>query len=107
MTRPTWAFVLGAALVAILLATLVSPLASRSPGGLEKVAGDHGFLAKGQGKPMWRGSLIRDYLIPGVPNEALATAGAGLVGTMLALGAGYSFARVLRGKRTGNSGPRK
>jgi len=78
--------------VALLLAIFISPFASSSPDGLEKVAEEKGFLEKEEASTLWRFAPISDYLIPGIENEKLATALAGLIGTvgifMIAIGLG-------------------
>ena len=51
-------------LVALLMA-IISPLASSSPDGLEKVAEDKGFIEKAAEAPY---KLMADYLFPGVEN---------------------------------------
>jgi len=85
--------------VALLLAVFISPFASSSPDGLEKVAEEKGFLEKGDGWTFWRHAPLPDYLIPGIENEKLATALAGLIGTvgifMIAIGLG----KILRKKK--------
>ena len=78
-------------LVAIALAVFLAPFASQSPDGLERVAEDKGFLEKGEGEPVI-GSPLPDYSMPGVKNEGVSTALAGIVGTIItfatALGVG-------------------
>ncbi|HHY99312.1 MAG TPA: hypothetical protein GX509_11305 [Firmicutes bacterium] len=69
-------------LVAIFLACVLSPLASSFPDGLERVAEDHGFLAKTEGAATFP-SPIPDYSFPGVGSSALATSMAGLLGTIV------------------------
>ncbi|MDA8234405.1 MAG: PDGLE domain-containing protein [Clostridia bacterium] len=71
--------------IALLVAALFSPLASSNPDGLERVAEDQGFLHEGEGKPVIN-SPIPDYMIPGIKNESLATAAAGIAGTALTFG---------------------
>ena len=82
--------------VSLLLALFLSPFASSSPDGLEKVAEHHGFAEKGERWTLWQYAPFRDYAIPGIENEKLATALAGLIGTagifMIAIGLG----KVLR-----------
>jgi len=82
--------------VSLLLALLLSPFVSSSPDGLEKVAEHHGFAEKGESWTLWQYAPFRDYAIPGIKNEKLATALAGLIGTggifMIAIGLG----KVLR-----------
>jgi len=84
----------GALLLALLLAIL-SPLASSSPDGLERVAEDKGFIGAAL-EPFFE--IVPDYVVPGVTNEALATIIAGIVGTLVLFGIGYGLAKLLRAK---------
>jgi len=81
-------------LAAVLLALIISPFASPWPDGLERVAGKKGFIRKAEVKPVMR-SLIPDYLMPGIKSEKVATAIAGVVGTLLVFGVGYGLAALL------------
>lgn len=85
-------------LAAVLLALIISPFASSRPDGLERVAEDKGFIEKANARPAVR-SPIRDYLMPGIKNEKVATAIAGVLGTLLVFGAAYGLAAVLGAKR--------
>lgn len=89
------AFVWIAGLAIALVLAVASPLASAYPDGLERVAGEYGFLDIAQG-PLYE--LIPDYVFPGVSNQALATILAGILGTLLVFGAalGIAFARRSR-----------
>lgn len=80
--------------VALALAALVSPFASTSPDGLEKVAEDHGFIDHAAETPVWRWSWIPDYAMPGVAHEGLATALAGVVGTALVFALAWAYTRL-------------
>lgn len=62
-----------------LLISSLSPLASASPDGLEKVAEEQGFRSLAQGAPF---QIISDYVFPGIQNPVLATILSGLVGTL-------------------------
>jgi hypothetical protein len=88
--------VLGLAL-AVGLAFAVSPYASASPDGLEKVAGEKGFLEAGTLHALQSDSPIPDYAFPWIENERLATGMAGFVGTLgvfaVALAIGWAFGR--------------
>jgi cobalt/nickel transport protein len=86
-------------IVAIFLAIAISPFASPWPDGLEKVAEDKGFLKKGEVEPPLR-SPIPDYTWPGIKNEKLATAIAGVVGTLIVFGAGYGLAALINRRKT-------
>ena len=82
-------------LLLCLAVACLSPLASSSPDGLERVAENQGFLSLGQGAPF---QVIADYVFPGVENEALATIMAGLVGTLILFGVVYGMARLLKSR---------
>ncbi len=84
----------GALIVAFVLA-LLSPLASSSPDGLERVAEDTGFLSAAR-EGLYE--LIPDYVMPGVSNEALATIVAGIIGTAFLFGIGYGIAKLLKAR---------
>ena len=82
-------FAILALAVAVGLATAVSPYASSSPDGLEKVAGDTAFLDRGEAQET---SVLSDYAVPGIGDERLATGLAGFAGTLLVFGAGLAVA---------------
>ena len=84
-------------LLVLSIAVLVSPLASSWPDGLEKVAGDLGFLHKSETRPVFT-CPVADYLWPGIKNKKIAIALAGLSGTLLVFTLGYSLARLLKRK---------
>ena len=90
------AFTVLALAVAVGLAMAVSPFASSSPDGLERVAADKGFAAAGERHAIQDGSPAPDYAFPGIDDPRLATATAGFVGTLLVFGLGYGLAAVLR-----------
>ena len=81
MSKKIW---LGLA-ISLLVAALLSPFASAFPDGLERVAEDYGFLQTAEGQEAIN-SPIPDYVMPGIQNEGLATAVAGV------LGVGITFA---------------
>ena len=60
-----------------LIVVLLSPFASADPDGLERVAGNLGFLDAGQSAPY---SIIPDYTLPFLGETALSTIAAGVVG---------------------------
>jgi len=84
------------ALIACLVVATISPLASSSPDGLEKVAEDKGFISLAEDSPF---EIIADYIFPGVENEALATILAGWLGTLVLFGATYGIAWLISSKR--------
>ena len=83
-------------LLICLAVACISPLASSSPDGLERVAEDRGFIELGQDAPY---QVIADYVFPGIANEALATILAGIIGTLVLFGAAYGLAWLLTLKR--------
>ncbi|HHW40900.1 MAG TPA: hypothetical protein GXX19_07100 [Syntrophomonadaceae bacterium] len=82
-------------IVAVAVALFLSPFASPYPDGLERVAADKGFLEKGEGPGLVQ-SPIPDYAFPGIENERVATAVAGLVGTVLTFGVMYGIAVLIK-----------
>jgi len=85
------------ALVFCLLLATISPLASSSPDGLEKVAEDKGFIEAAGEAPF---EVIADYVFPGIENEAVATILAGWIGTLLLFGvAAYGLTWLVRSRR--------
>lgn len=72
-------------LAALLVAGFLSPFASPSPDGLERVAKDKGFLHLAEGKELIK-AIMPDYVFPGIANEGVATALAGVFGTLLVFG---------------------
>ena len=85
----------GVLILALFLA-LLSPLASSSPDGLERVAEDKGFMETASEAVF---EIIPDYVLPGVGNEAGATILAGIIGTLMLFGIGYGVAQLLKAKR--------
>jgi len=83
-------------LLVCLAVACISPLASSSPDGLERVAEDKGFLGLAGDAPY---QVIADYVFPGIANEALATILAGIIGTLVLFGAAYGLAWLLTLKR--------
>jgi cobalt/nickel transport system permease protein len=76
-------------------AVLLSPFASASPDGLERVATDMGFLNFSQIAPY---QLIPNYTIPILGQTALSTIIAGLVGVLVVLGLAVLIGGMLRKK---------
>jgi PDGLE domain len=87
-------FAIFALAVAVGLATAVSPFASSSPDGLEKVATDEAFIEQGALHAVQEDSPVPDYAFPGVDDPRVATGLAGFAGTLLVFGMGYGIARL-------------
>ena len=89
-------FTILALAVAAGLATAVSPYASSSPDGLEKVAEDKAFLDQGKLHAVQEESPAPGYAFPGVDDPRLATGLAGFAGTLLVFGLGYGIVIAAR-----------
>ncbi|MGI8511909.1 MAG: PDGLE domain-containing protein [Solirubrobacteraceae bacterium] len=101
---PIRVFTVLALAVAVGLATAISPFASASPDGLEKVAEKKKFLDDGKLHSVQDDSPIPDYAFPGVDNEKVATGLAGFTGTLGVFAIGYGVAFVLRRRRDAGGG---
>ena len=93
-------FTVLAAALAVGLALAISPFASSSPDGLERVAGDTAFLDQGRLAPVQDSAPAQDYALPGVADERLATGLAGFAGTLVVLGLGWAVTRAARRRVT-------
>ena len=97
MTRiRTRVFLTLALAAAVILAVFASPYASSSPDGLEKVAGTKGFLADGRVHTIQERSPVPGYAFPGIHDPRLATALAGLIGTLLVALVGIGLFKLVR-----------
>lgn len=92
MNKKWWLITL---ILCLLLAT-ISPLASSSPDGLEKVAEDKGFIGIAEGSPF---EIMADYVFPGIHNEAMATILAGWLGTLLLFAIAYGLAWLIKSRK--------
>lgn len=72
---------------------LLSPLASSSPDGLERVAKDMGFISNTQAAPF---QIIPNYTIPFLGDTPLSTILAGGLGVLIVLGLAFLLGRSLR-----------
>jgi cobalt/nickel transport system permease protein len=90
-----------AGLALALLLAVASPLASRHPDGLMRVAAQYGFLTNAK-EPIFK--LIPHYLIPGVANTTLATILAAVVGTLIVFGVVLGVAFTRRQKSSSDDG---
>jgi|WetSurMetagenome_2_1015567.scaffolds.fasta_scaffold102958_2 cobalt/nickel transport protein len=92
----------GGLLLAVGIAILLSPFASNSPDGLERVAQDKGFTEKETSHLAFQ-APIQNYAIPGVKSGWLSTPMAGGIGTVLTFGLVYGIAQTLAWRRKRNS----
>lgn len=74
-------FLISGFLASLFLAGVVSFYASSSPDGLEKVAGDIGFIDSAKEHTNSDGALA-DYGVKGVENARLSTGAAGVIGVI-------------------------
>jgi cobalt/nickel transport system permease protein len=90
-----WQVVLSGLAIALAVAVFLAPFASEHPDGLEYVGGRLGFLK--DGAPRAIAAPIPDYQLPlfGAERVSLATAMAGLVGTLVVFGSGLALARIV------------
>jgi PDGLE domain len=96
MSRSTRVIVIVGLALAVGLATAISPFASSSPDGLQKVAAKKAFLDDGRLQSVQEDSPIPGYAFPGIDNARVATGVAGFVGTLGVFALGYGLAYVLR-----------
>jgi cobalt/nickel transport protein len=94
-------FLIAGLLVAIGLALIVSGFAASAPDGLEKVAGDKGFLQTAQDHLFADGPLA-DYAVKGVDNERLSTGLSGLIGVLITFGVGMALFALVRTMGSGS-----
>jgi len=84
--------------ITLLLVLFLSPFASTSPDGLEKVAETKGFAEQGESWKFWKYAPLTDYTLPGIKNEKVSTALSGLIGTLaiflIALGVGKLIKKI-------------
>ena len=87
---------MGGLLVALAIAALLSPRASRWPDGLDRVAERLGFQRRERGRPIVAAPLA-DYQVPGARGAGWSTSVAGVTGTLVVFGStcllGYVLAR--------------
>ncbi len=103
MKDNTKIFILSGLLVAIGLALLVSPFASRSPDGLNKVAMDKGFDEQ-QGAHALEESPLAGYVVKGVDGKRMSKGISGLIGVLITFGVGLALFGTLHSFRARNEG---
>lgn len=96
--RPITLFVLLGIGVALALAFFVSPLASSSPDGLERVALDQGF--EGQATPhAMEQAPLADYGVAGAQHEWWSTGVSGVIGVVLCFAIAGALVLAIRWTR--------
>jgi cobalt/nickel transport protein len=74
-------FLISGFIASLFLAGVVSFYASSHPDGLEKVAGDIGFIQTAKENTNSEG-ILADYGVKGVDNQRLSTGAAGIIGVV-------------------------
>jgi hypothetical protein len=82
--------------VAVGLAFVLSPYASSSPDGLNRVAGEAGVGDRAALHSIQDDSPMPGYAFPGIGDEKLARGVAGFVGTLAVFSIGWGITFVLR-----------
>lgn len=91
-------FIIAGLLVGLALAIFVSPFASGSPDGLEKVAAEEGFDDSARDSAV-ADSPLADYGVDGIEDEKAGTAVSGLIGVLLTFGVGIALFGIVRALR--------
>lgn len=90
---------------ALVVAALLSPLASQHPDGLDRVSQDLKFdnrASESHASRLPFGSVFNEYAVKGVPS-AIATPLAGIVGTLATFGLIWGMGKVLFPDRPSDS----
>jgi hypothetical protein len=90
-------FVVVGLLIALLLAFAVSPNASSSPDGLEKVAAEKGIDSDARTHAMSDGPLA-DYAVRGIDDSGLSTGVAGVIGVTITFGVAFGLAKITKSR---------
>ena len=84
MDRRTWLFLLAGVAVTLVVAGVLSGLASSEPDGLEKVAIEEGFADTADDHAL-ADTPLADYQVDGVDDGRLSTGIAGVIGVAVTL----------------------
>ena len=96
--------VVGGLIVALGLAFFVSPFASGSPDGLNRVAIDEGF-ADQEAEHATDDGPLAGYAVEGVEDDGLSTGLAGVIGVVVTFGVAMLVFGLLRTFRARRAGP--
>lgn len=101
-TQNNRVFIITGLSIALIVAVLVSPFASKNPDGLDRVAQDLNFESKSEKDPIAKKmpffSIFEEYTMRGVP-ESVATPLAGLVGTIATFGLSMALGKLTTRQR--------
>jgi cobalt/nickel transport protein len=93
-------FLITGFIASLFLAGIVSFYASSSPDGLEKVAGDIGFIDTAKENTNSEG-ILADYGVKGVDNQRLSTGAAGVIGVVATAAISTGLFALIRRKSGG------
>ena len=93
-------FLITGFIASLFLAGIVSYYASSSPDGLEKVAGDIGFVDTAKENTNSEG-ILADYGVKGVDNQRLSTGAAGVIGVVATAAISTGLFALIRRKSGG------
>jgi cobalt/nickel transport system permease protein len=96
--RNVFGLVIAGLVVAVALATFVSPFASSSPDGFEKVAADNALDTDVEDHALADGRFA-DYGVDGVDDERVGTGLAGLIGVAVTFAVGFGLFAVIKRAR--------
>jgi len=92
-------FVLSGLALALGIAALLSPFASKDPDGLDRVSQDLKFAEKAIAEPATKQlpffQIFEEYSIKAVPNEKVSTALAGITGTLVVFGLAWGIGKLV------------
>jgi cobalt/nickel transport system permease protein/cobalt/nickel transport protein len=91
-------FIVGGLIVALGLAFFVSPFASSSPDGLNKVAAEEGF-SDAEGEHATAEGPLAGYGVEGVDDDSLSTGLAGIIGVAITFGVAMILFGLIRSRR--------
>ncbi len=83
--------------LSLLMALFLSPFASSSPDGLEKIAQTKGFSQPE--KTLWHHAPLRDYSIPWIEHRKMSRAFSGLIGTLSIFLTSFGIGKLMRKKK--------
>ena len=102
ITQNNRIFILTGLSIALIVAVLLSPFASKNPDGLDRVAQDLNFESKSEKDPIAKKlpffSIFEEYTMRGVP-ESVSTPLAGLVGTIATFGLSMALGKLTTRQR--------
>ena len=102
-TQNNRVFILTGLSIALIIAVLLSPFASKNPDGLDRVSKDLNFELKAAADPLAKKlpffSIFEEYSMRGVP-ESIATPLAGFVGTIATFGLSMALGKLSTRRRS-------